>query len=347
LIRKPFYEAALLLLTISALCGCILVEKKETGMSNRKYTNPLGIDEIGDPYILRNRDGIYYCYATSWERGFKAWRSEDLVSWEPIGPVYTMNESSWGKGDFWAPEVSLVGERYYMFYSARWLDNDSLRVGLAVSDRPEGPFVDQENRPFFNFGYAAIDAHLFIDTDGRKYLYYSRDCSENIVEGRHESHIYVVELEDDLSAVRGEPLLLLRPDQEWEKRSREDWFWNEGPFVLKHDGRYIMTYSANFYADREYAVGYAVSDSPTGPFIKAPENPVLSAPDGNDRISGPGHNSFIRSPDDSELFMVYHVHTNPRIGGGDRSLSIDRAWFNKAGKLKVDGPTSSPQPAPR
>ncbi len=338
--------SAVLLLILFVFSGCSTIEKKEPEMNIRSYTNPLEIKGIGDPYILRSGDGVYYCYATSWELGFKAWRSTDLVSWEEAGPVYTMNERSWGKGDFWAPEVSLVEGRYYMLYSARWLENDSLRVGLAVSDSPEGPFIDTGSGPFFDFGYAAIDAHLFIDDDGRKYLYYSRDCSEHIVNGNHESHIYMVELEDDLSAVRGEPVLLLRPDQEWEKRSRNAWFWNEGPSVLKHEGRYYLTYSANFYADREYAVGYAVSDSPIGPFAKAAENPILSAPPGEPRISGPGHNSFVRSPDGSELFMAYHIHTSPETGGGDRSLCIDRARFDARGRLEVDGPTASPQQVP-
>jgi beta-xylosidase len=115
---------AVLLLLLFVLSGCSTIEKKEPEMDIRSYTNPLEIKGIGDPFILRSGDGTYYCYATSWELGFKAWRSTDLVSWEEAGPVYTMNESSWGKGDFWAPEVSLIEGRYYMFYSARWLKND-------------------------------------------------------------------------------------------------------------------------------------------------------------------------------------------------------------------------------
>ena len=120
-----------------------------------------------------------------------------------------------------------------MYYTAGWRKNDSLRIGIAVSDSPLGPFVDVLEEPLFDFGYAAIDAHVFIDDDDQKYLYYSRDCSENIVEGRHESHIYGIKLDDDMLSVSGQPILLTKPEQEWELKSGPKWRWNEGAFVLE------------------------------------------------------------------------------------------------------------------
>ena len=282
------------------------------------YQNPLPIKNIGDPFVLRTPSGEYYCYATSAPDGFKAWHSSDLVHWMEIGYVYSRKADSWGQSDFWAPEVVFQGGRYFMHYSARWGKNQSLRIGVAVADSPAGPFVDVFNRPMFDLGYAAIDGHVLFAEDGRAYFYYSRDCSENIVDGRHESHLYVAELGDDLTSLQSEPLLIAKPEQEWEIRSGAEWRWNEGPFMLKHHGKYYLMYSANCYASREYSVGYAVAQSPMGPFVKAAHNPVLFSilPE----ISGPGHNSVTTSPDGSELFIVYHVHTDPNQPSGDRQV---------------------------
>lgn len=309
------------------------------------YQNPMPIQNIGDPFVLRAPDGTYYCYATSAPDGFKAWTSSDLIDWQEAGYVYKRQPDSWGESDFWAPEVVFHNHKYYMHYSARWGKNQSLRMGAAVADSPLGPFTDVFNQPMFDFGYAVIDGHVFFDEDGRKYFYYSRDCSENIVDGRHESHLYVLELNDDLLSFKGEPILITQPEQEWEIRSGVEWRWNEGPFVLKHDGKYYLMYSANFYASRDYSVGYAVAESPLGPFIKAAHNPILVSP--NTEISGPGHNSVTTSPDGSELFIVYHIHTDPQHPSGDRQVCIDRMGFRADGTMYVNGPTNTLQNVPQ
>jgi len=308
------------------------------------YQNPLPIKNIGDPFILRAPDGIYYCYATSAPDGFKAWSSADLVYWTDIGYIYKRREESWGVSDFWAPEVVHYKDKYFLHYSARWGKNQSLRIGVATSASPSGPFTDVFNHPMFDFGYAAIDGHVFFDDDARNYFYYSRDCSENVVDGRHESHLYVAELDDNLTSLKGEPRLITRPEQDWERRSGPEWLWNEGPFVLKHDSRYYLMYSANFYASREYSVGYAVAESPVGPFVKAAENPILFSPSAE--ISGPGHNSVTTSPDGRELFIVYHIHTDPQNPSGDRQVCIDRMGFREDGSLYVTGPTNTSQSIP-
>jgi GH43 family beta-xylosidase len=309
------------------------------------YRNPLNIQQIGDPFVLKASNGTYYCYATSAINiGYKAWSSEDLVHWKEEGFVYEKNEQSWGFKQFWAPEVVEHHGRFYMYYTARWSLKDSLRIGVAVADHPAGPFVDVLVQPLFDFGYAAIDANVWIEDDGSKYLYYSRDCSENVVDGKHESHIYGIELADDMVSVVGEPVLLIQPDQQWEQKSGPDWFWNEGPFVFKRSGFYYLMYSANFFSGRDYAVGYAVSNNPLGPFVKYEYNPVLASKE--ETVSGSGHNSVTLSPDGKEWFIVYHTHTDPVKGGGDRQLCIDRMGFREDGSIYVHGPTVTDQPAP-
>lgn len=305
------------------------------------YVNPVGgITNIGDPFVMKD-GGDYYLYATSDSSfGFKVWQSLNLTEWQEKGHAYYSSDQKkpWGTGDFWAPEVVKHDGQYVMVYSARNIEGH-LQISIAKSVSPLGPFQDVSTQIIKQEG-SYIDGDIFIDEDGTPYLYYVKDCSENIIDGQHVSQIYVQKMNDDLTEVLGEPKLLLTPDQDWEGLGG-DYQWNEGPFLLKHQGKYYMMYSANYYADANYSIGYAVSDHPMGPFEKSLDNPVLSK-DLTHGISGPGHNSVTLGPDGKTLYMVYHTHTDPKTPSGDRQVNIDRLYFD-GGKLRVDGPTYTEQ----
>jgi beta-xylosidase len=106
-----------------------------------------------------------------------------------------------------------------------------------------------------------------------------------------------------------------------------------------------MMYSANYFGGKNYAVGYATSKSPLGPFAKAGNNPVLQKNTGKGGVvTGTGHNSVVSSPDGKEMFCVYHARTT--VTGDERVVFIDRMKILKDGTLVVEGPTTSPQPVP-
>jgi len=312
-----------------------LASAKATGQAT--YTNPLPI-AAADPFVLRH-DDLYYMYATSaTSEGFAVWTSTDLVHWESRGMAFRRTKLSWGREHFWAPCVIAHDGAFYLFYNAVGRvakGRTSHRICVARSDTPAGPFHDVRT-PLFDPGCAVIDAHVLVDDDGRAYLYYSLDCSEN-----SKSEIYAVELAPDLLSVIGQPVRCAGPSQRWEGRT-----WNEAAFVFKWDGTYILMYSGRGFFDPLYAVGFATSESPMGPWSKFVANPVLHR---TDDVSGPGHNCVIASPDGSELFAVYHVHRTPK-GGGDRLIALDRmnVWRDSSGqvKLTVAGPTHTPQALP-
>lgn len=287
-----------------------------------------------DPFIMKASDGVYWMYSTS-ERGmlFPVRSSEDLVHWTEHGAA--LASSRWGVKCFWAPECYEIGGKYYLFYSADWKENPSnalenFRIGVAVSERPEGPFEDISDAPLFDPGYPIIDANVYQE-DGRFYLYYSRCCYEHCIDGLEESWIYGVELKPDFSGVIGEPVLLLRPEQEWEGRSAPSTGrrWNEGSFLMKVDGKYIMTYSGNHFAGPDYAVGYAVGDAPLGTFVKAAENPVLEC---YADVTGTGHSCMLEGPD-GELLICYHGRTEAT--GQARVGFISLAEAGAGGTLRI------------
>ncbi len=312
------------------------------------YTNPLGVD-LADPDIIRH-DGTYYLYGTSSDSGFRVWTSSDLVDWKAHDRLaFSKTAKSWGQQNFWAPDVLEHDGTFYLYYSSVGPvagGRTSHRICVAQSDSPLGPFTDVK-APLLNIGKAVIDAHAFVDTDGKAYLYYALDHSENVQrDGRRHSHLYVVRLGPDLVSIVGKPVFCTRATQRWEGNPRAEDTWNEGPLVLKHKSTYILMYSARVFSDPRYAVGYATARSPLGPWTKASENPILQRTRG---VSGPGHNSVIASPDGKELFVVYHTHKNLE-GGHDRELNIDRLHITEGAngkvRLRVDGPTRRPTRVP-
>ncbi|MXV15768.1 glycoside hydrolase family 43 protein [Hufsiella ginkgonis] len=366
----------LLLVLLSAVApGDVRAQQPTAKVPAATFTNPLPV-KFGDPYLLQTR-GMYYMYGTGGgaRNGFAAYQSADLVNWKPLGQVYTSNrETSWGVGAFWAPEVYEVKGKYYLFFSAQWRNNptnelENFKIGIAVSDNPGGPFVDFSDKPLFDPGYPIIDANVFFDKNGRVYLYYSRCCYKHAVESDiaalarkngwfkeiEESWVYGIELKPDFSGVIGEPVLLLRPpvssadkQAEWESRSvtsgEVNRRWTEGSVTFRKDNTYYLMYSANHFGGQNYAVGYATSASPLGPFKKAGNNPVLEKNTGKGgTVTGTGHNSITYSPDGKEMFCVYHARTSAT--GDERVVFIDRMTV-KNGRITVNGPTTVPQRVP-
>ncbi len=331
------------LLSLLMLTGTAFSARGEADMNGteRLMENPRDIRNIGDPFIL-HENGRYYLFATGGPAGFMVWQSGDLIHFER---GRAMKKVEWASGDYWAPEVYPWKGRYVMLFTARWKENASLRIGAAVADRAEGPYEDLIGGPLFDFGYAAIDGTLVTDGAGTPYLIFSRDCSENVYEGRHESHLYGVQLAEDLLSAAGEPVLLTQPDQPWETLSG-DWRWNEGPSVIRHEGKYYLFYSANYYGSKDYGVGAAAASSPLGPYKKQENNPILRwvGTDDNVLISGPGHNAFFTVG--GELFASYHTHTFPDRPSGNRRPRIDRAGFHADGTAYINGPTQAPQLRP-
>lgn len=287
---------------------------------SKTYKNP--VCEGADPFVLLH-DGVYYLYSTNSPDGFRVFTSSDMATWLDRG--YCLRaEDVMGDKWFWAPEVMVRDGKFYMVYVA----NEHL--GIAVADSPLGPFRQDEKKWLNEIN--EIDGHFFIDDDETVYLYFVRFDDGNV--------LWCAKMNEDmLSYDKSTATFLFRAEDEWELK---DCSVVEGAFVLKHNGKYYLTYSANHTRCEDYAIGCAVSDSPMGPFAKVPYNPILKK---NDLFNGTGHHSFTTSKDGSELVCVYHARPK-RDTSCPRLTCIDRAEFlpdENSGDdiLVIHGPTSS------
>ncbi len=297
--------------------GMALIDRGAT------YQNNV-VMNAADPDIIYH-DGYYYMYVTG--DHYPVYRSADLAKWEYVGVA--LPEVSWNidKRYMWAPDVEYINGKFYMAVTM-----GEAGFGIAVSDKPEGPFVCAGDMPFLT---KTIDGHIFVDGDGRIYLYYTSWC-----DGRAYG-IWGVEMESDCLTPKWETeKLIFTPTEDWEKTMNMGSIV-EAPYMLKKEGVYYLVYSgSNYQAD--YAVGYATSTSPLEGFVKSEHNPILR---GTADTRGTGHCSIIETHTGG-MVMVYHVHNTP-LSVQPRHVAIDPVRFVKTDdgyRLEVCGPTTSKVP---
>lgn len=308
------------------------------------FTNPVIDADFPDPFVTSLNE-TYYAYATGTAgKLIQVATSADLVTWSQASEAL-LREPTWMAGSTWAPEVYEMPAGYVMYYTGRSAvprpDGDGAQcLSVAVADDPDGPFVDESEEPLAcqpDLG-GSIDATVATDEDGTSYLIWKNDGNCCGIPTRFFAQELSV---DGLSLVDGEPVDLgVEDDARWEGGVIE------APTVLELDGTYYLFYSANAYETYRYAVGYATSDTLTGPYADAPENPILTTQRPATAV-GPGHQSIFAA-DDEDLWMAYHAWDVSGIGyelGGRRALWIDELVF-EGGKPDVLGPDAGPQPVP-
>lgn len=255
---------------------------------------------FADPTIHREGDRYYLTGTRGAEpMGFALLESDDLRNWRaPAEPadsfILRAGDGTFGRSRFWAPQVLRHGAEYLLTYTA------SEQVALARSPSFPGVFRQETVGPIDD-SERNIDSFIFRDDDGRSYLYHVRFQRGNF--------LWVAEF--DLRAGRIVPGTLRRcfgRTAPWEAtRSYPSVTIMEGPTVLKLKGKYYLFYSANHYRSIDYAVGYAVADSPFGPWVKHEGNPILHRSLAGE--NGPGHGDVFQGPAGT-LYYVYHVHNS-------------------------------------
>lgn len=254
---------------------------------------------LADPTILLH-NGTYYLYGTvgvNADNGFLVYTSDDMKHWEQpteINNGYALRKGDvYGTGGFWAPQVFVFKNKFYMAYVA----NEN--IAIAQSESPLGPFEQKVKERLAASGNQ-IDPYVFIDDDGKKYLYHVRLANGN--------RIFVAEMTDDFSAIKPETLReCISATEPWENTANAPWPVAEGPTVIKRKKMYYLFYTANDFRNPDYAMGYAVSDNPLGPWKKYAGNPILTKKDIGE--SGPGHGDVVFDKN-KKMYFVFHTHNS-------------------------------------
>jgi hypothetical protein len=236
---------------------------------------------------------------------YHVFSSSNLVDWTDHGIILDQNRVDWVNSksySMWAPDCMFKEGKYYLYFPA--ISKDSVNtIGVAVADKPYGPFVPQKE-PIT--GVKGIDPNPFIDKDGQAYLYWAA------------GNIFVAKLKPNMLDLASEP----RAIKELPKG------FKEGPYLFERNGIYYLTYP--FVLDNRESLAYSISDNPMGPFeykgVIMDQSPTCWT----------NHHSIIKYND--QWYLFYHNNDLSEFDK-NRSVRIDSLSFNSDGTIRKVIPT--------
>ena len=243
---------------------------------------------------------------------YHVFSSGNLTDWTDHGMIVSQTTVPWANPkaySMWAPDCIERNGKYY-FYFPTAPDSTHGRgfsIGVAVADKPEGPYVPQP-KPIAKV--RGIDPNVFIDKDGQAYLYWSG------------GNIFGAKLKENMLELDSEPVAL----SDLPKKGLK-----EGPFLFERNGIYYLTFPhvADKVTER---LEYAMGTSPLGPF-------KMTGVIMDEHPSGcwTNHHSFINFKDQWYLFY-HHNDLSPNFDK-NRSTRIDSMFFNADGTIQKVIPT--------
>lgn len=283
--------------------------------------NPVFPGWYADPEI-RIFSGQYWIYPTysapyNEQVFLDAFSSTDLINWTKHEHVLDTMNVKWAKRAVWAPSIVEKGGKYYLFFGANDIQNDQQYggIGIAVADRPEGPFKDYLGKPLvdkFHNGAQPIDQFVFKDKDASYYLIYGG-----------WKHCNIARLNNDFTG-----FLPFQDGTLYKEITPKGYV--EGSFMLLKDGKYYFMWSEGGWTGPDYSVAYAVSSSPFGPFQRVGK--ILQQD--STVATGAGHHSIIQIPGRDNWYIAYHRRPLGETDGNHRETCIDQMFFDKKGFIK-------------
>ncbi len=253
---------------------------------------------------------------------WRCYSTTDMVNWTDLGSVLSYKDFSWARGDAWAGQCIYRNGKFY-FYIPVNRKNGGMAVGVAVSDKPEGPFKDPIGKPLVYSGQGDIDPAVFIDDDGQAYLYWGNP------------NLYYVKLNEDMISYSGEINKVPLTTESFGVRTKDDrpTQYEEGPWLYKRNDLYCLVFAAGPISEH---ISYSTSSSPTGPWTF---RGIVMPTQGGAFTNHPGVCDY-----KGNSYFFYHNGALPGGGGFTRSVCVEQFKYNEDGKIPTINMTKAGAP---
>lgn len=300
----------------------------DTNIENT-FTNPL-LPTGPDPWVIQKDDWYYVTHTTG--KNLRLYRTKKMseLSGTEVKTIWTPPATGMNSKSIWAPEIHYINQRWYFYYAADDGINENHRMWVLENESEDpfaGSWVDKGELKLPGDKWA-IDGTAF-QHDGQ--LYYLWSGWEGDANGRQD--IYLSRMSNPWSA-EGDRILLSKPELDWETKGGNPTI-NEAPQYISHADKHFIIYSASGCWTDDYSLGMLTADlamdlTKPSSWIKSAEPVFEKDPAG--QVYGPGHNSFFKSPDGTEDWIIYHA--NPASGQGcgpNRSPRMQKFTWSTAG----------------
>ncbi len=302
-----------------------------SSFAQKKITsgNPIIKGWYADPEaaIFNKTYWVYPTYSDVYNKQvfFDAFSSNDLVHWTKHKNILDTAAIKWAKRAMWAPAIIEKDKKYFFFFGANDIqsNNEYGGIGVAVADKPEGPFKDYLGKPlidkFYN-GAQPIDQFVFHDTDGAYYIIYGG-----------WQHCNIAKLKNDFTGI-----IPMNDDNMFKEITPQHYV--EGPFMFVRNKKYYFMWSEGGWTGPDYSVAYAVADSPFGPFERVGK--ILQQD--SSIATGAGHHSVMHDIAKDLWYIVYHRRPLGETAANNRVTCIEQLFFDTKGfilpvKLSFEG----------
>jgi GH43 family beta-xylosidase len=302
------------------------------------------IKHSADPFATKDENGKYYFTATAPKYDYISLRESDsLVKLDEAEEkiIWKKHEDGDMSGYIWAPEMHFIDGSWYIYFAASRSDN-IWRIRPYVLKCKGDPMKDEweelgqmqsADGDGFSFNSFSLDM-TYLENGGKKYVVWA----EKIGVWKGMSNLCIAELESP-NKLKTKQVILSTPTYEWE---RVDEWVEEGPAVLKHDGKIYITYSASA-TGACYCMGMLTCDENDDVLDISnwkKENKAVFATDEKTAIYGPGHNSFVKDENGNDV-CVFHARDFEKIEGNplddiNRHAHLLKIEYDKSGKPVFD-----------
>jgi len=323
--------------------------KKVGALPTDHFVNPIG--EGADPWVIRdpNADRYLWCFSDG-NHGLALHTGANLSSIGPKHSVWTAPQSGPYSKEVWAPEIHFIGGKYFIYFAASDGQNKN-HLAYALQSKTDDPLGEYDLHGPFQTGETAAQNLWAIDMtplehQGKLYALWSGWDGPDT----DQQFLYIAEMETPVKLATKRVLICQNNDHPWEMTEPGDKGrgLNEGPQVLKNGDRTFLTYSCGASWLPSYKLGLLelTGENPLDPKSwRKFDKPVFQS---HQETFGVGHSCFVKSPDGSELWHVFHAKRD-RAPGWQRALFIQPYKWSKAGLPQFGRPlqpaTSSPRPA--
>ncbi|OYX25572.1 MAG: glycosyl hydrolase family 43 [Flavobacteriales bacterium 32-35-8] len=297
------------------------------------YTNPI-LPTGADPFSFYH-NGFYY-YTNTMYNEIKIWKTKNLahLSDAESKTIFVPPKGKPFSEHLWAPEIHFIQGAWYLYFAADDGNNDNHRMYVMMNDS-EDPFQGEwelKGKIAAKPDRWAIDGNVFEHADQ---LYMIWSGWEGNING--QQNIYIAKMTTPFT-IDGIRVLISEPTQVWEKqgdlKNPPHVSVNEGPQFLEHQGKIFIVFSASHCSTDFYSLGLLEleGNDPLAPHAwKKYPYPIFTKSEENS-VYAPGHNSFFKSPDGTEDWILYHANGNPEEGCGQkRSPRMQKFSWNEDG----------------